>query len=102
MAGTTAEVDVFAGGSVVVSAVGAAEVIDGLAGEGFGGETGAGDDNLAVFVTETWGGGLEVIHFLWDANWFGSRLAGISRDNSGGTVVVPVWVGLLVSFRGWL
>ena len=41
MAGTAAEVDVFAGGAVFVSAVGAAEVIDGLAGEGFGGEAGA-------------------------------------------------------------
>ena len=46
-----------------MSAVGAAEVVDGLAGEGFGGEAGAGDDDLAVFVLETGGGGLEVVHF---------------------------------------
>ena len=53
MAGAAAKVDVFSGRAVVVSAVGAAEVVDGLAGEGFGGEAGAGDNDLAVFVLET-------------------------------------------------
>lgn len=62
MAGAKAEVDVGAVGAVVVAAVGAAEVVDGLAREGFGGESGAGDDGLAVFVAESGVGGLESGH----------------------------------------
>ena len=50
VAGTAAKVYVLAGRAVIVIAVGATKMVDGLAGEGFGGKSGAGDDDLAVFV----------------------------------------------------
>jgi hypothetical protein len=63
VAWAAAEVDVGAVGAVVVAAVGAAEVVDGLSGEGFGGESGTGDDDLAVFIAKSGVGGLESGHF---------------------------------------
>ena len=56
--------NVFAGRAVIVIAVAATEMVDGLAGEGVGGKSGAGDDDLAVFVLETGSGGLEFGHFF--------------------------------------
>jgi predicted butyrate kinase (DUF1464 family) len=64
VAGTAAKVYVLAGRAVIVIAVGATKMVDGLAGEGFGGKSGAGDDDLAVFVLETGSGGLEFGHFF--------------------------------------
>jgi hypothetical protein len=56
--------DVFAGGAVVVVAVAAVQVIDGLAWKGFGRESSAGDDDLAVFVLVPGSCGLESSHFF--------------------------------------
>ena len=62
--------DVAAVGAVVMETVGAAEVIDGLAGEGFRGEAGAGDDDLAVGIAISGVCGLETRHYLggWKYN----------------------------------
>lgn len=64
MARTAAKVDVFAGRAVVVMAVAATEMVDGLAGKGFGGKSGAGYNDLAMFVLKSGGCGLESGHFL--------------------------------------
>ena len=42
--------NILAGRAIVVAALGAAEVVDGLSREGFGGKSGAGDNDLAVFI----------------------------------------------------
>jgi hypothetical protein len=65
MAGATPEVDILAIGAVIVAAMAAAEVIDRLSGEGFRGETGPGDDDLAVFVLISGVCGLKSGHFLY-------------------------------------
>jgi hypothetical protein len=62
MPGTAAEVDIFASGAVIVATMAAAEVIDGLSGEGFRGESRPGDDDLAVFVLVSGVGALESGH----------------------------------------
>ena len=49
-----------------MAAMTAAEVVDGLSGKRFGRETGAGDDDLAVFVLVTGVGGLKSGHFYRD------------------------------------
>jgi hypothetical protein len=48
--GTAAEVDICSIRAVVVSAVTTTKVVDGLPGKALGGETGAGDDFLAVLI----------------------------------------------------
>ena len=50
MAWAATEVDVGAVCTIIVPTIGAAEVVDGLAGEGFGREAGAADDDLAVGI----------------------------------------------------
>jgi hypothetical protein len=66
MARAAAEVYVFAGRAIVVTAVAATEMVDGLAREGFGGKSGAGDDDLSVFVLVSGGCGLVSSHiFKW-------------------------------------
>ena len=50
MAGTTAEVNICPVCTIIVATVGAAEVVDGLSGEAFRGESGAADDDLAVGI----------------------------------------------------
>src|SRR5665213_1571607 len=62
MSGTAAKMDILAVGAVIVAAMAAAEVINRLSGEGFRGESGPGDDDLAVFVLVTGVGGLESGH----------------------------------------
>ena len=62
--GTTPQVDVLARRSVIVAAMTTAKVIDGLPGEGLGGKSGPGDDDLAVFVLESGVGGLKSWHVL--------------------------------------
>lgn len=62
MAGTAPDVDIFAGGAVIVAAMNAAKVVDRLPGEGFRGKSSAGDDDLAVFVLVTGIGSLESGH----------------------------------------
>ena len=62
VAGAAAQVDVLPGSAVLVLAVGAAQVVDGLAGKGFRGEAGAGDYDLAVFIAISGVGGLETGH----------------------------------------
>lgn len=62
MAGTAAKMDIFARGAVIVAAMAATKVVDGLAGEVFRGKSGAGDDDLAVFVLVSGVGGLESGH----------------------------------------
>lgn len=63
MAGTAPEVDIFAGGAVIMAAMAAAKVINRLSERGFRRESGSGDDNLAVFVLVSGVGGLESRHF---------------------------------------
>jgi hypothetical protein len=62
MAGAAAEVDIGAVSTIIVTAVGAAEVVDGLPGEGLGGEAGAADDLLAVAIGVTGVGGSVTRH----------------------------------------
>lgn len=62
VARAAAEVDIFAGRAVFMAAMAAAKVVDRLSGEGFRGKSGAGDDDLAVFVLVTGVGGLESGH----------------------------------------
>src|SRR6185437_2587548 len=50
VAGAAAKVDIFACRAVFVAAMAAAKVVDRLPGEGFGGKSGAGDDDLAMLV----------------------------------------------------
>ena len=50
MAGAAAEVNICPVCTIIVATVGAAQVVDGLAGEGLGGKTGAADDDLAVEI----------------------------------------------------
>jgi hypothetical protein len=64
MAGAEAGVNIGAIGAVIVAAVAAAEVIDGLAGEALGGKSSAGDDDLAVFIAVSGVGGLVTRHLL--------------------------------------
>ncbi len=56
--------NVLAAGAVIVTAMGAAKMIDRLSGEGFGREAGPGDDDLAVFICVSGVGGLETGHFI--------------------------------------
>jgi hypothetical protein len=56
--------DIFAIGAVIMAAMAAAKVVDRLSGERFRGESGAGDDDLAVFVLVSGVGGLESGHFF--------------------------------------
>ena len=62
VAGAAAQVDVLPGGAIFVFAVGATQVVDGLAGKGFRGEGGAGDYDLAVLIAISGVGGLETRH----------------------------------------
>ena len=78
VAGAAAEVDVFAGRTIVVMAVAATKVVDGLAGEGFGGESGAGDDNLAVLVLVSGSRGLVGGHFFNGTACFVNQMASSS------------------------
>ena len=64
MAGAAAEMNIGAVGAVVVSAVAAAKVIDGLAGKALGGKSGPGDDDLAVFIKVSGVCGLVSRHLL--------------------------------------
>jgi hypothetical protein len=64
MAGTAAIVDIAAVGAVVVAAMAAAKAVDRLSGEGFRGESGSGDDDLAVFVLVSGVSSLESGHNL--------------------------------------
>ncbi len=45
-----------------MAALAATKVVDGLSGKAFGGKTGAGDDDLAVFIEISGVGGLETRH----------------------------------------
>jgi hypothetical protein len=56
--------NILAIGSVIVAAMAAAKVVDRLSGEGFRGESGARDDDLAVFVLVTGVGSLKSWHFI--------------------------------------
>ena len=79
----TPKVDVLAGGPIIMAAVSTAKVVDGLSGEGFGGKSGPGDDNLAVFVLVSGIGGLKSGHkpIVLMATNFGDRKAvGNQRD----------------------
>jgi hypothetical protein len=60
---TAPKVDVLAGGPIIMAAVSTTKVVDGLSGEGFGGKSGPGDDNLAVFVLVSGVGSLKSGHF---------------------------------------
>jgi len=62
MSGAAAEMDIFAGRTVFVAAMAAAKMIDRLPGKGFGRKSGAGDDDLAVFVLVSGVGSLESGH----------------------------------------
>jgi hypothetical protein len=57
-------VDIFAGGAIFMAAMAATKVIDRLPGKGFRRKSGAGDDDLAVFVLVSGIGSLESGHFI--------------------------------------
>lgn len=75
MARAAAEVDISAIGTVIVATVAAAEMIDRLSGDGFGGKSRPGDDNLAVFVLVTGVGGLKSGHSYKGTAWFVNQSA---------------------------
>ena len=60
--GDSGEVNIAAVGTVIVAAMAAAKVVDRLSGEGFRGESGSRDDDLAVFVPVSGVGGLKSRH----------------------------------------
>ena len=68
MAGTAPEMDIFAGGAIIVAAMAAAKVIDRLSGKRFRGESCPGDDDLAVFVLVTGVCGLKSRHSFSEQN----------------------------------
>ena len=80
MARAAAQVDVLPGGAIFVFAVGATQVVDGLAGKGFRGEAGAGDYDLAVFIAISGVGGLVTGHT--GDFWLGTAYSASRRRTS--------------------
>ena len=62
MSRTAPEVDILAGGAVIVAAMDAAQVVDRLAQGGFRGKTCPGDDDLTVLVLISGIRGLKTRH----------------------------------------
>lgn len=63
---TAAKVDVLSVGTILMAAMTAAEVINGLSGKGFRRKSGTGNDDLAMLIAISGVSGLEAKHFQKD------------------------------------
>jgi hypothetical protein len=72
---TAAKVDVLSVGTILMAAMTAAEVINGLSGKGLRRKSGAGNDDLAMLIAVSGISGLEAKHFQKDTACPASQVA---------------------------
>src|SRR5690242_2907153 len=72
---TAAKVDVLSVGTILMAAMTAAEVINGLSGKGLRRKSGAGNDDLAMLIAVSGVSGLEAKHFQKDTACPASQVA---------------------------